>query len=747
MKMRNTWKRSIRGCSSRRLSRKAGVRRRTTLDRQTRLGAGLSFEPLEDRSLLSVVPAGAEFQVNTYTAGNQYIPKVAMDPAGDSVVTWVSANQDGSGYGVYAQRYSAAGAKQGSEFRVNTTTFDNQVYPTVAMDAAGDFTIAWASYKQDGNGYGIYAQRYNAAGVAQGGELHVSTTTAGDQSFPTIAMDAAGDFVVAWDSDQGGSTYGIYAQRYNAAGVAQGGQFQVNSYTAGNTTFPTIGMDNAGDFVVAWSSDGQDGSGYGIYAQRYNAAGVAQGGEFRVNTTTSGDQIYPTAGMDAAGDFVVGWESDGQDGSGYGVYAQRYNAAGVAQGNEFLVNTFTKGDQQQPSLAVDAAGAFAITWESPQDGSANGVYAQEYNAAGSRVGNEFQVNTYTVGDQKQPAIALDANGDMTITWESGVQDGSGYGIYAQQYNAVPTAVPDTFVISQSSTSSGSGTTSVLANDLPFNNQPMTATLVSGTVNGQLTLQANGSFNYSPGTTFAGIDRFTYKVSEDGRVSNTVTDTLLSYNASLVDKLYHQVLSRSADDQGLIYWTAKLNAGASLDVVAQGIFNSPERLVPLITQFYQKYLLRATDAGGLKHWVADWQATGGSDDVVDSILGSQEFFDDAGDTNAGFVTLLYQRFLGRSPDPAGAAYWTGRLDSGQATRFQVAAGFQASPEQHALLVDFLFSEYFQNVAPTPDPTPYIAELNSGQTQTQVELNIINSPTYHDNPPQPAPGTVGVALFAH
>jgi hypothetical protein len=52
-----------------------------------------------------------------------------------------------------------------------------------------------------------------------------------------------------------------------------------------------------------------------------------------------------------------------------------------------------------------------------------------------------------------------------------------------------------------------------------------------------------------------------------------------------------------------------------------------------------------------------------------------------------------------------------------------------------------------VAPTPDPRPYIAELNSGQTQTQVELNIINSPTYHDNPPQPAPGTVGVALFAH
>lgn len=732
---------------ARRLLRDAGRCRRTRFHRQRVLASRLSLESLEDRALLSVVPAGAEFQVNTFTTGNQYIPRVAMDPAGDSVVTWVSANQDGSGYGVYAQRYSAAGAAAGSEFRVNTTTLNNQVYPTVAMDAAGDFTIAWASYKQDGSGYGIYAQRYNAAGVAQGGELHVSTTTAGDQSFPTIAMDAAGDFVIAWDSNQGGSTYGIYAQRYDAAGIAQGGQFQVNTYTAGNTTFPTIGMDQAGDFVIAWSSDGEDGSGYGIYAQRYNAAGVAQGGEFHVSTTTAGDQIYPTVGMDAGGDFVVGWESDGQDGSGYGVYAQRYNAAGVAQGSEFLVNTTTKGDQQQPSLAVDAGGAFVIAWESPQDGSGNGVYAQAYNAAGARVGGEFQVNTYTVGDQKQPSVAIDVNGDMAIVWESGVQDGSGYGIYAQRYNAVPAALPDTFVISQSSTSSGSGSTGVLANDLPFNNQPMTATLVSGTSNGALTLNSNGSFTYSPGSTFAGIDRFSYQVSEDGRVGNTVTDTLLSYNASLVDKLYHQVLSRSADDQGLIYWTAKLNAGASLDVVAKGIFNSPERLVPLVTQFYQKYLLRATDAGGLSHWVADWQATGGPDDTVNSILGSQEFLDDAGDTNAGFVTLLYQRFLGRSPDPDGAAYWTGRLNSGELTRYQVANGFQSSPEQHAMLVDFLFSEYFQNVTPTPDPAPYIDQLNAGQTETQVELNIINSPTYHDNPPRPAPGAVGIALFEH
>ncbi len=86
-------------------------------------------------------------------------------------------------------------------------------------------------------------------------------------------------------------------------------------------------MDADGDFVVTWVSDGQDGSGWGIYAQRYNAAGVAEGAEFLVNTVTSSNQSSPAIAMDADGGFVVTWQSFVQDGSGYGIYAQRYNNA------------------------------------------------------------------------------------------------------------------------------------------------------------------------------------------------------------------------------------------------------------------------------------------------------------------------------------------------------------------------------------------------------------------------------------
>ena len=100
---------------------------------------------------------------------------------------------------------------------------------------------------------------------------------------------------MTWQSYQAGN-YDIYARLYHADGTPRTGEFRVNTYTTDNQVDASVAMDAAGDFVVAWQSYGQDGSGYGIYAQRYNAAGVAQGSEFQVNTYTTGNQAYRQRG-------------------------------------------------------------------------------------------------------------------------------------------------------------------------------------------------------------------------------------------------------------------------------------------------------------------------------------------------------------------------------------------------------------------------------------------------------------------
>jgi hypothetical protein len=277
-------------------------------------------------AIANLQSAGGEVRVNTTTTNNQLDPSVAMDADGDYVVVWQSNH--GATDDIYAQRYNAAGTAQGGEVLVNSTTTNNQRAPSVAMDADGDYVVVWQS--NHGATYDVYARRYNAAGVAQGNEFLVNSATTQSQRAPSVAMDTDGDFVVAWVSYQDGVSNDIYARRYDAAGVAQGNEFLVNSNTTSSQISPSVAMDTDGDFVITWMSNLQDGSNYGIYAQRYNAAGTAQGAEFLVNTTTANNQISPSVAMDADGDFVVTWRSEGQDGSDFGIYARRYNAAGVA---------------------------------------------------------------------------------------------------------------------------------------------------------------------------------------------------------------------------------------------------------------------------------------------------------------------------------------------------------------------------------------------------------------------------------
>src|SRR5262249_42879820 len=145
-----------------------------------------------------------------------------------------------------------------------------------------------------------------------------------------------------------------------------------------------------GKFVVTWSSNGQDGSGWGVYGQRYDANGNPLGGEFRVNTTTAGDQQYTAVALDPTGDFVITWTSNGQDGKGWGVYAQRYAANGNPLGGEFQVNATTDGDQQYSAVALDATGDFVITWLNTAPDLKTSIAAQRFDASGTPQGGEFK---------------------------------------------------------------------------------------------------------------------------------------------------------------------------------------------------------------------------------------------------------------------------------------------------------------------------------------------------------------------
>jgi hypothetical protein len=379
---------------------------------------------------------GTEFRVNTETSNKQAYSATAMDADGDFVVVWQSYGQDGDYYGIYAQRYDNTGATVGNEFRVNTTTTGYQSTPAVAMDADGDFVISWNS-DQEVALYGIYAQRYDNTGAAVGSEFHVNTEASNNQYSPSVAMDADGDFVIAWESlGQDNAGWGIYAQRYDNTGAAVGTEFRVNTSTGGDQLYASAEMDTDGNFVIVWQSN----SAYNtdVYAQRYTNTGATAGTEFRVNTITSGHQTDVSVAMDADGDFVIVWQSNA---NGSEIVAQRYSNTGATVGSEFQVNTYTTYQQQLPVVAMDSDGDFVICWESnDQDGDDYGVYVQRYDNTGATVGSEFQMSTHTSAAQILSSIAMDSDGDFVVSWQSGYQDGDNYGIYAQRYGVVATGI-------------------------------------------------------------------------------------------------------------------------------------------------------------------------------------------------------------------------------------------------------------------------------------------------------------------
>ena len=382
-------------------------------------------------------PQGPEFRVNTYITSNQLYPTVARASGGNFVVVWTSNTQDGSGLGIFGQRFLASGAPLGPEFRVNTYTTGSQYLGVVASDPAGNFVVVWTSVGQDGPSLGAFGQRFAATGAPLGPEFRVNAFTTSDQALPRPAMDSAGNFVVTWISyQQDGSSWGAYAQRFNASGAPVGAEFRVNTYTTGAQYRPTVASDSTGNFTIVWDSP-QDGSLRGIVGQRFSSTGAPVGTEFRVNTFTTSSQYLPVIAADPAGDFVVAWMSYLQDGDLTGVFAQRFAASGAPAGPEFQVNLFTPSYQVVPSAAMDASGHFVVTWGSyGQDGSSYGVFGRRFLNTGAPQGPEFQINTFTTLGQNRPTVAADALGNFVVTWDSQVQDGSLLGVFGQRYGQI-----------------------------------------------------------------------------------------------------------------------------------------------------------------------------------------------------------------------------------------------------------------------------------------------------------------------
>jgi len=377
--------------------------------------------------------SGAQFRANARTAGSQQYPAVAALAGGGWVVAWASEGQDGSSWGVYAQRYAANGAKSGGEFRVNTRTTDSQSFPAIAATIDGGFVVAWLGTGSTGKSTGIWAQRWSATGTRLGAEFRVDTTAGTTQSAPSLAASASGGFLVSWVSNNaGGTTFDVHTQLHDKTGKRVGAEVKANvAAMPAITSAASVAELPGGGWVVAWTSVAKAGAKPVVKAQRLTTKGLRSGGEIAVTNATWAQSEPVVAALPGEG-FVVVWVSQGQDGAGKGLFAQRYTAAGAKLGAVFRVNLTVGGDQSEPSAVARAGGGFLVSWTSP-DGAGKGIYCRLYAANGVPEDAVFRVNTTTKNDQWQSAASMLTGASFVVVWTSLATDGGAEGVYGQMF--------------------------------------------------------------------------------------------------------------------------------------------------------------------------------------------------------------------------------------------------------------------------------------------------------------------------
>lgn len=229
----------------------------------------------------------------------------------------------------------------------------------------------------------------------------------------------------------------------------KGGEFSVLGSVPGDQVLPSLSLSPAGGILV-WQDNAVDKNGSQGIGGTLLGGGFASGPIFRVEKTTSGDQINPQAQLLANDMIFCVWQSSVAGTAHiYGRFAKNADAAGY--GTNFTsadkqINTYTADQQTLPSLAALPDGSVMVVWQSyGEDGSLWGVYGRRMTPTGGKGQwkKQIQINQYTAYNQRNPAVAALANGNIVITWVSEKEASTGgIDIYARIFTPEGTPVTD-----------------------------------------------------------------------------------------------------------------------------------------------------------------------------------------------------------------------------------------------------------------------------------------------------------------
>lgn len=280
--------------------------------------------------------------------------------------------------------------------------------PSGAMDPSGNVLLAWDRVVLNANV--VWGNAFSASGGWQTPGAFPSFGTSA-QNVQVAVASTTGTFFAVWDVGAVPSTNQVWLQAWSASG-----EFGPDKLLSANPGYaPVVAMDGAGDAVMAWTELLPSGL-TAVVAERYTAAGGTFSLPLQLSTTLTANAFAPLVGLDPAGNAVVQWTEAVDTVTGpYTVETARFLASTQLWSAPFCPQV-AAANPASPygALAMTAYGARAA-WSESTDGTTFQLYSASYAPATDTWSAPVRVSAAGL-NALQPALGQDAAGNALLAW-------------------------------------------------------------------------------------------------------------------------------------------------------------------------------------------------------------------------------------------------------------------------------------------------------------------------------------------
>ena len=355
-------------------------------------------------SFAQLVP---DFKVNDdNTSYSHFVGKAGTDSSGNFIIVWQDERNSTSAapnVTIYGQRFNYIGNKIGSNFRVNPVA-DTAQTPDIVVKKNGDFIVCWTDKSNSNLVMRMFDKNANPLSpITQVCDTVFSNT------IPVIGVDDIGNFIIAWEFYLPSTGDMVLFQMFDRAGNKIGVNSNVSDTGINSRKrYPSLTVHHNGSFIICWQDNRLNHQSYDIYFQRFNAIGEKSGNNTKVNSSLTDEQIYPKISSDSSGNFCITWLETRVSTQSYLTYCQYYSSTATPLGNNLLIAVDTPPTAL--FLRPNGEAAIGIT-------EGNLMKIQRMNSNRTFLGNSFSISNEVPSSWKLLSDLNISNNRIISVWQ------------------------------------------------------------------------------------------------------------------------------------------------------------------------------------------------------------------------------------------------------------------------------------------------------------------------------------------